>query len=142
MEESEVLIHGELLGTHYKMIDKSKRAFEISYDSSRALEIALGKNRKKCSNCCIRLKSVFYSTWLMFFKSNGKPPGPSGLNFWFLVFSLVYATEILLTLILLLHFVNPIANLYQVGIPYLLVLPGITIIAPIWCLLAILFGSP
>jgi len=48
MEMSEVLIHGELLGTHLKMIDKSKRAFESSYDSSRALELALRKDRKKC----------------------------------------------------------------------------------------------
>lgn len=142
MEMSEVLIHGELLGTHLKMIDKSKRAFESSFDSSRALELALRKDRKKCSNCGVRLKSVFYSTYLMFFKSNGKPPGPTGLNMWFLIFSLVFAVEVLLTLVLLLHFVNPIQNLYKVGIPYLLILPALTLIAPVWCFLSLLIGSP
>ena len=78
----------------------------------------------------------------MYFKANGKPPGPTGLNMWFLIFSLVFAVEVLLTLILLLHFVNPIENLYKVGIPYLLILPALTLIAPIWCFLAILIGSP
>jgi len=107
METSEVLINGGLLGTHLKMIDKSKRAYEISYDSSRALELALRKDRKKCSNCGVRLKSVFYSSYLMFFKANGKPPGSTGLNAWFLIFSIVFAAEVLLTLVLLLHFVNP-----------------------------------
>jgi hypothetical protein len=141
MEISEILVHGELLGTHMKIIDKSKRAFEISYDSSRALELALQKNRKKFSNCCVRLKSVFYSSYLMFFKANGKPPGSNGLNMWFLLFSLVFSAEVLLTLVLLLHFVNPIQNLYFVGIPFLLVLPALTLIAPVWCFLAILFGS-
>ena len=75
MEMSEILIHGELLGTHVKIIDKSKRAFEISYDSSRALELALKKGKPRCSNCCTRIKSVLYSTYLMYFKSSGKPPG-------------------------------------------------------------------
>lgn len=75
MEMSEIMIHGELLGTHIKIIDKSKRAFEVSYDSSRALELALNRDRRRCSNCCVRLKSVCYSTYLMLFKANGKPPG-------------------------------------------------------------------
>jgi len=141
MEISEILVHGELLGTHMKIIDKSKRAFEISYDSSRALELALQRNRKKFSNCCVRLKSVFYSSYLMLFKANGKPPGSNGLNMWFLLFSLVFSAEVLLTLVLLLHFFNPIQNLYFVGIPFLLVLPALTLIAPVWCFLAILFGS-
>lgn len=140
MEMSEILVHGELLGTHVKIIDKSKRAFEISYDSSRALELALKKDRKKCSNCCVRIKSVFYSAYLMYFKSSGKPPGTS-LNAWFLLFSLVFSAEVLLTLVLLFHFVTPIQNLYLVGVPFLLVLPALPLIAPLWCFLAILFGS-
>lgn len=43
---------------------------------------------------------------------------------------------------LLLHFVNPMQNLYKIGIPYLLFLPALTLIAPIWCFLGVLFGSP
>ena len=141
MEMSEILVHGELLGTHVKIIDKSKRAFEISYDSSRALELALKKGKPRCSNCSTRLKSVFYSTYLMYFKSSGKPPGSNSLNFWFLLFSLAFSAEVLLTLVLLLHFVTPMQNLYAVGLPFLLVLPALPVIAPVWCFLAILVGS-
>lgn len=140
MEMSEILVHGELLGTHVKIIDKSKRAFEISYDSSRALELALKKGKPRCANCCTRIKSVFYSTYLMYFKSSGKPPG-NYLNTWFLMFSLSFSAEVLLTLVLLLHFVTPIQNIYTVGVPFLLVLPALPLIAPLWCFLALLVGS-
>lgn len=67
MEMSEIMIHGDLLGTHVKIIDKSKRAFEVSYDSSRALELALKKGKPRFSNCCTRIKSVLYSTYLLYF---------------------------------------------------------------------------
>lgn len=140
MEMSEIMIHGELLGTHVKIIDKSKRAFEISYDSSRALELALKKGKPRCANCCARMKSVFYSTYLMYFKSSGKPPG-NNLNTWFMLFSLAFSAEVLLNLIILLHIVTPMRNLYRIGIPFMCLLPGLPVIAPLWCFLAIIFGS-
>ena len=58
-----------------------------------------------------------------------------------MLFSLVFSAEVLLNLVLLLHIATPIQNLYRLGIPFLLILPGLPLIAPTWCFLAILFGS-
>jgi|LauGreDrversion4_2_1035121.scaffolds.fasta_scaffold892152_1 hypothetical protein len=41
METSEVMIHGAEYESKIKIVDKSKRAFDISADSTRALELAL-----------------------------------------------------------------------------------------------------
>lgn len=41
MEESESLLVGKMSTNSYKIIDKSKRAFDTSVESTRALELAL-----------------------------------------------------------------------------------------------------
>jgi len=58
-----------------------------------------------------------------------------------MLFSLCFSAEILLTLVILLRMVNPLINLYFIGIPFLLLLPALPILAPFWCILAIAFGS-
>ena len=44
MENSEIMIHGQSYETQVKIVDKSKRAFDISVESTRALELALQKD--------------------------------------------------------------------------------------------------
>lgn len=41
MEISEIMVHGQNYETQIKIVDKSKRAFDISVESTRALELAL-----------------------------------------------------------------------------------------------------
>jgi len=76
----------------------------------------------------------------MLFKANGRAP-TSKLNFWFLMYSVYFSLELLMTMVFILHIMNPISNVFGFGFPFLFVLPGLTIIAPIWGLLAILIGS-
>lgn len=141
MENSEIMIHGQTYESQIKIVDKSKRAFDISVESTRALELALQKDQKTCSNVLTRFKSVLYSIWLLLLKNNGKPPGADSLNTWFALYSLVFTLDFLLTVIMFVHICNPIQNIWTFGFPFIFILPGITIIAPLWGLLAIAFGS-
>jgi hypothetical protein len=74
------------------------------------------------------------------FKAHGRAP-TTNLNFWFLCYSLTFSLEILLNFVFMLHIANPISNVWGFGFPFLFILPGIPVIAPLWGLLAILFGS-
>ena len=46
MQQSEVMIHGVNKQIQIKIIDKTKRAFDTSVESTRALEIALSKDNR------------------------------------------------------------------------------------------------
>jgi len=121
-------------------MDKSKRAYDCSIESTRALELAIAKDERSCSTCPTRFKSVIYSLWIMFFKTHGQAP-ESSMNLWFMSFSATLALEFLLTIVFILHIANPMANIWRFGLPFLFILPGLPIIAPLWGLLAILCGS-
>lgn len=54
---------------------------------------------------------------------------------------MTFALEILLTFVFVLHIANPTSNVWGFGFPFLFIMPGVTIIAPIWGLLAVLLGS-
>lgn len=86
---------------------------------------------------------MFYSTYLMLFKANGRPPGDGliKLHLQFLMFSLALSIEILLTIILILHVLSPASNIKTIGLPFVFVLPLLTLIAPIWGLAAACLGS-
>ena len=77
----------------------------------------------------------------MLLKNHGKPPGKESLNRWFVLYSLAFSLDILFTLVFLVHIANPMKNVWTFGFPFLFILPGITIIAPLWGLFAIAFGS-
>jgi len=105
------------------------------------LEIILHKDRKRCKHSCSRIKSVFYSIWILMFKLHGKPP-TDHLNSWFLLFSLALSSDILVTFVFLLHVMNPISRILNVGFAFIFILPGLTMVAPLWGLLGIIIGSP
>jgi len=108
METSQVMIHGTDIQTEVRIIDKSKRAYDISLESTKALEKALLKDKKRCKHTCARTKSVFYSTWILMFKLHGIPP-TIRLNTLFLLFSIMLAFELILTMIFMLHIFNPVS---------------------------------
>jgi hypothetical protein len=76
----------------------------------------------------------------MLFKFHGRAP-ETNLNFWFLMFSGTLALEFILTFIFCLHIANPVSNFWGFGFPFLMIMPGLTLIAPFWGLCAILCGS-
>lgn len=74
------------------------------------------------------------------FKHHGRPP-TGKLNFWFLAYAIFSSLELLLTFIMLMHINNYSSNISGFGVPFLFILPGLTVIAPIWGLFAVICGS-
>jgi hypothetical protein len=134
------MIHGSQQQHSVKIMDKSKRAYDCSIESTRALELAISKDERSCSTCPTRFKSVIYSLWIMFFKTHGPPPR-TDLNGWFMLFSFALSLEFLLTVVFILHICNPLTNALHFGLPFLFIMPGLPVIAPLWGLLAVLAGS-
>ena len=139
--DSEVMIFGQQKSSTIKIFDKSIRAFDISPSSTEALVLALKKDRRSCKNSCTRFKSIFYSIWLLIFKANGKPAGRCANPIWNLLFSLTLTWEILLTVAFLCHIGSPVRNWTTFGIPFVLILPGLVFIAPLYGVLAVMMGS-
>lgn len=74
IETTVKVIHGTNQLNEVKIIDKTKRAYDISIDATRSLETALHKDKKRCSHICERTKSVFYSLYILALKFHGSPP--------------------------------------------------------------------
>lgn len=91
-----------------QIIDKSKRAFDISFDSTKAFELALQKSRVGCKYSCIRFRAMWYSLWLTMLKHHGRPPGRGGLSFLFFGFASFVTIDLLLTVIIYAHVLSPI----------------------------------
>ena len=140
MGESEAVLHGTKRSEQVKIIDKSKRAYEYSVESTRALELAVINDANKCSNCYTNIRSTAYSAWILMFKQHGRPP-VDRLNFWFLGYAVTFSVELLLSFLILLHIANPSTNVTKFGLPYLFILPGLTIVAPLWGFASVLAGS-
>jgi hypothetical protein len=59
-----------------------------------------------------------------------------------LLFATANAFDFLLTAVMTLHCFHPASNVKTFGIAFLFILPGLTILAPIWGALACMTGSP
>lgn len=140
MEESKVFVHGSH-SEFVKIIDKSKRAFSFSLDSTKEFTTALKKPRNSCGDRCIRLRASIYATWIQLFKHHGSPPAQEGLHSFFLAFAFLAAFDLVLMLAMVMHIFSPRANLTTIGIPFFLVYPGVTLMAPLCGLFGCLIGS-
>lgn len=134
--------HGSKTQTEIKIVDDEKRAYDTSAAGTRALELVLMKDRKRCKHTCARINSVFYSIWLMLLKKHGMPPKDS-LNLWFLAFAMSLSFELILTTVCLIRMVYPTMHIvFSYGFPFIFVLPGLTIISPLWGIIGTIRGSP
>ena len=74
-QESQVYIHGAPERTRsVKIIDKSKRAFDISLESTKSFELAIWKPRNSCKYRIRNIKAFFISLWTLMFRHHGIPP--------------------------------------------------------------------
>lgn len=48
--------------------------------------------------------------------------------------------DFILTLVFILHITHPISSIYTYGLPFLFILPGLTVITPIWGLVGTISG--
>merc|ERR1712003_597077 len=143
MESSEVYIYGEGgESKSVKIIDKSKRAFDISNDAVKSLELALQKPRGGCKYKWTRCRGWWYSLWILFFKHHGIPPKSGTRYQYFLGFAVFLALDTLLNLNLCFHMFQPLDNWKTLGIPFFFIAPAVTVIGPILGILACIFASP
>lgn len=143
MEDQEVYVHGgPKFHTEYvKIIDKSRRAYSFSLDSTKAFEMSLKKPRNGCGDRCTRFRAILYAFWLLIFKHHGRAPGKSGLYAIFFAFSLCVALDLVLVCSMMNHLTGPISNLSSIGIPFLCVYPLIAVLAPGYGALGCITGS-
>lgn len=141
MMTSTVMVHGTNIEREVKIVDKSKRAYDISIESTRLMESVLLKDKKRFKHVCARTQSVFYSVFIMLFKFHGSPP-TARFNALFILYSMVQSFELVLSMIFLLHIMNPISDVWNVGFAYLFILPGLTILAPLFGVIATISASP
>lgn len=136
-----MVAHGTQAKTEVKIMDESIRAYDTSVAGTRALELVLMKDKKRFKHTCAKINSVFYSMWIMLFKLHGMPPSDS-INVWFLGFSMTLAFELIITSVFLLRILYPTLKVMSYGFPFLFILPGLTIVSPVWGLFGTLKGSP
>ena len=142
MESSEVFIYGSGDGgKQVKIIDKSKRAMDISPDAVKSLELSLMKPRTSCKHKCLRFKAFFYGVWIMFFKHHGIPPKSGTRYQYFLGYSIFLCLDILMTLTFCFHMFQPMDNWQKEGIAYFFISPLCTVLGPIMGLLACFCAS-
>lgn len=139
MEASECVLNGE--NYQVKILDKSKRAYDISPESTQALELALQKKKTGCCTCITGFRAWWYSAWLLSLKHHGKPPARGNLSCLFFAYSISVSFDILLSFIICVHVIHPFDNIYTIGAPWLLVLPFVTILGPVWGFLGSMTGS-
>ena len=142
MEASEVFIYGSgSSAQQVKIIDKSKRALDISPDAVASLELALQKPRTSCKHKCLRFKAFWYGIWVMFFKHHGIPPKSGTRYQYFLGYSMFLCLDLLMTISVCFHMFQPMENWKLYGIPYFFISPGCSVLGPIMGLMACLFAS-
>lgn len=124
-----------------KILDKSKRAFDISPESTQALESALMKPKSGCKHCYVGFKAWWYSLWLLALKHHGKPPNRGSLSCLFFFYSISVSLDILLSFIIFVQVIHPMSNVWTFGVPWLFILPLVTVLSPVWGFLGSLTGS-
>ena len=70
------------------------------------------------------------------------PPKKGSRYPYFLAFAIVVAIDLLLSAILCFHSITPLSNVYVLGIPFLFVLPGMTLFGPLLGIIGAFTGSP
>lgn len=124
-----------------KIIDKSRRAFSFSQESTKAFQLSLKKPRNDCKNRWTRFKATLHSLWILLFKHHGKAPGRGGLFCFFFIFSSLISLDLIFFTSMLVHIFSPVGNFFTFGIPFLLVYPGIAVLSPFCGALGCISGS-
>ena len=124
-----------------RLIDKTRRAFSISVESSKAFELAIRKPRRKIKHLITRFRAWIYGIYLLLMKHHGSPTNTKDLNVIFALFAGVLTVDILLLINFTLHIFLPVTNFYEFGWAFFFVFFGIPYFSPIIALIAALTGN-
>jgi hypothetical protein len=125
-----------------KLVDKTRRAFSISIESSKAFELAIRKPRNKCKHTVTRIKAVLYGLYLFLMKQQGSPPKSRNLNFLFMVYSGLLSLDILILSNYTLHLFLPYTNFLNFGWVFMFLIFLVAYTGPTVAFVASLKGSP
>jgi hypothetical protein len=124
-----------------KLVDKSRRSFSLSIDSSKAFELALRKPRNKFKHKITRCRGDIFGIYLMLMKHHGSPPGTKDLNWIFTLYSAVLALDIMMLINFTMHIFTPIENFEHFGWAFLFVFLGIPYLSVYFAMIAAILGS-
>jgi hypothetical protein len=124
-----------------KLVDKSKRAFSISIDSSKAFELAIRRPRTECKNYWASFKGAVYSVYLLLLKQNGSPAEHKDLTMYFVLFSALIALDLMLLINYSLHIFMPLFNFQRIGWAYVVYVFGAPYLSPLIAISGAFGGS-
>ena len=117
-----------------------RRAFSLSVDSTRTLELALSKPRIGCKYSWSRARSFILALNNLLFK-NASKPARDNFNIFAFFFAILLSLDLVLMLHVSFHLFRPMSNLDTIGIPLLFIYPLGALLAPVLGILAALSGS-
>jgi hypothetical protein len=125
-----------------KLVDKTRRAFSISIESSKAFELAIRKPRNKCKHTMTRIRAHIYGMYLLLVKHHGKPPGSTNLTPFFVAFAAVLSIDIMLLINFTFHLFLPVSNMHKFGWVFCCLYFGVPYLSPIIAVAASITGDP
>lgn len=141
MPSTSASTNGEEKVKTVKLVDKSKRAFSTSIESSKAFELAIRKPRRKTKHQIVKIRSYIYGIYLLFFKHIGNPPDYRDSTWFLVAYSFVLTLDFMLLSNFFLHIILPITNFWKFGWTFCLVFFGLPFIAPFLAFYSALTGS-
>ena len=110
MQDSDIYLIGSDNARSVKIIDKSKRAFDISPESTKGLELAIQKPRNKCKHKVQMFKAKLIALWILMFRHHGIPPTQRGTPRYFLGLSCFISIDVILLMSFTFHIFLPMSN--------------------------------
>lgn len=124
-----------------KLVDKARRAFSISIDSSKAFELAIRKPRKKLKHKFTSFRSYVYSVYLLLMKHHATPPLTDNLTPFFVSYAAVLSIDILLLINFTLHLFLPITNMAEFGWAFCFFYFMVPYLSPLFAIASAISGN-
>lgn len=122
-------------------MDKTRRAFSISIESSKAFELAIRKPRRKVKHQITRLRAWMYGVHLLLMKHFGSPTRSNDLNIVFALFAATLSMDIMVIVNYTYHLFLPMSNFTSFGWAFFFVWFGIPYLSPLIAFIAAFVGS-
>jgi len=140
-QTAESVVSGDTVKT-VKLVDKSRRAFSVSIESTKAFEIAIRKPRNKAKHIVTKIRASFYGLFLLLVKHHGKPPTGHDLTGYFVFMAAIVGLDIMVLINFTYHIFLPPTNFEKFGFAFFFLYPLIPILSPIFAITSAVVGSP
>ena len=136
-----LLYDGNTKKKSVKLVEKTKRAFSISIESSKAFELAIRKPRTACKHYVTSIRAFIYSIYLLLMKQSGSPPNSKDLTNFFILYSGLLALDAMFLINYILHMLFPLNNFIRFGWAFLAYVFMVPLVSPIISFIAAFKGD-